>query len=187
MKPIVPQYFNDKAHVIVQDVLDYAEERHVREGTCTAQSAAQYLTLDYIATCRDFMFHATQYLENEERVGADLFLAKLPRGRLKDRFERNRVACAWQLATQTRRYFPDYEPLLRLAFLHVLRSVDDTNTIRWNGVVLLAAASLPGVLTDIRRELRRRGIKYDVTLVADATVERRTERAARLPTLLCLR
>ncbi len=165
--------FDDKAHSIVQDLLDYGEERYVRDGLCTPANASEYLTLEYIATCRDFMSHAAQYLEADERIGADIFLAKLPRGNLKARYERNRDACARQLSSSTRLYFPHFEPLLRLALLHVLQSAKDAEAIRWNGVVLLAAASLPGVLTDVRRELRRRGLPYDVTLVADATAERR--------------
>lgn len=165
--------FDDRSHNIVRDVLDYAEQRYVREGRCRDAEAVDYLTLDYFATYRDFMQHAAQYVENEEFIAADLFLAKLPRGRLKQRLDRNHKACARQLANRTRIYFPNYEPLLRMALLHVLRSEADAEAIRWNGVVLLASATLPGVLTDVRRELRRRGMPYDVTLVADATAKRR--------------
>jgi hypothetical protein len=165
--------FNDKAHVIVQDMLDYAEERLVRDGICTPANADEYLALNYIKTCGDFIQHSAQYLENEERIGADLFLAKLTTGALRSRFERNKRICALQLSANARLYFREYQNLLRLASLHVLQTAKDWQTIRWSGVVLLAAASLPGVLTDVRRELRRRGMTYDVTLVADATVQQR--------------
>ena len=49
--------FNDKAHVILQDMLDYAEERIVRKGLCTPDNAVEYLALDYIKTCGDFIEH----------------------------------------------------------------------------------------------------------------------------------
>lgn len=170
--------FNDKAHVIVQDLLDYAEERVVRSGLCTPDYAVEYLALDYIKTCSDFIEHGAQYLETDERIGADLFLAKLPKGRLKSRFERNKRACAVQLSTNTRMYFPEYHKLLRLALLHVLQSAPTAEAVRWSGVVLLAAASLPNVRTDIRRELRRRGMVYDVTLVGDEALAKRIGNAA---------
>lgn len=165
--------FNDKAHVIVQELLDLAETTIVRKGICTLENASRYLAIDYIGTCGDFIEHSVQYLENDERIGADLFLAKLATGRLKARFERNSLACALHLTRNTTTYFPEYLPLLRLALLHVLRSTTDAQSIRSNGVVLLASASLPGVLTDVRRELRRRGRDHDLTLVADETVQRR--------------
>jgi len=167
------EHFNDKAHVILQDMLDYAEQRVVRNGICTPDNAVEYLALDYIKTCGDFIEHSAQYLENDERIGADLFLAKLSTGTLKTRYERNKRACAQQLSTNTPLYFPDYHKLLRLALLHVLQSAADAQTVRWSGVVLLAAASLPNARTDIRRELRRRGMDRDVTLVGDATLNER--------------
>jgi hypothetical protein len=170
--------FNDKAHVIVQEMLDYAEEKLVCDCICTPANADEYLALNYIKTCSEFIQNSAQYLEIEERIGADLFLAQLTKGRLRGRFERNAHICGLQLAANTAVYFPDYGKLLRLALLHVLQSASDWRSIRWNGVVLLAAASLPGVLTDIRRELRRRGMPYEVTLVADATLNKRIGPAA---------
>lgn len=165
--------FNDRAHGIVSEVLDYAEDRLARDGTCASRDAAEYLALDYIKTCGDFIEHSVVYLENDERIGADLFLAKLPKGRLKARFERNARKCASQLSTHTHVYFPDYPKLLRLAYLHVLANTTDLDAIRRSGVLMLASATLPGVRTDIRRELRRRGATWDRTIVQDATLERR--------------
>lgn len=108
-----------------------------------------------------------------ERIGVDLFLAKLPKGRLKARFERNVRKCASQLSTHTHVYFPDYPKLLRLAYLHLLANTTDLDAIRRSGVLMLASASLPGVRTDIRRKLRRRGATWDRTIVQDATIEQR--------------
>jgi len=173
--------FNDKAHVILQDMLDYAEEKVVRLGLCQRADAVEYLALDYIRTCAEFLEHSTQYLESDERIGADLFLAKLAKGPLRARFERNKRMCALQLATNTRMYFPEYPKLLRLAMLHVIQSAADAQAVRWNGVVLLAAASLPNVRTDVRRELRRRGMDHDVTLVGDETLARRIDSRDGIP------
>ncbi|NTZ43617.1 hypothetical protein G7A66_11090 [Altererythrobacter sp. SALINAS58] len=165
--------FDDKAHAILQDVLDYAEERLTREGSQAPDSATTYLTLEYINASRGLMSHASQYLESDEWAAAAIFLSTLPWGRLKQRLDRNSSACARQLARNTCLYFPNFRLLLRLSLLQVLSSAEGPETIRWNGIVLLAAASLPGVRADIRRELRRRGLAWDVTLVGDLIMEKR--------------
>lgn len=175
--------FNEKAHAILSDVFDQAEERLVRDSICPAPNASEYLALDYIKTCGDFIEHSVVYLENDERIGADLFLAKLPKGKLRPKFDRHAHKCAVQLSTHTHVYFPDYPKLLRLAYLHVLANTADLETIRRSGVLMLAAASLPGVRTDIRRELRRRGATWDRTIVCDDTL---AVRLARPPGWLAL-
>lgn len=91
---------------------------------------------------------------------------------------------ASQLSTHTHVYFPDYPKLLRLAYLHILANTTDLDAIRRSGVLMLAAATLPGVRTDIRRELRRRGATWDRTLVQDATLERRIGFASGLTPLI---
>lgn len=178
--------FDDRAHSIVSEVLDQAEDKLTRDGICVARDAAEYLALDYIKTCGDFFEHGAVYLENEERIGADLFLAKLPKGKLKARFERNARRCASQLSTHTPVYFPDYPKLLRLAYLHILANTTDLDAIRRSGVVMLASATLPGVLTDVRRELRRRGATWDRTIVLDAALERRISGENRFMPLITL-
>lgn len=107
--------FNDKAHEIVGRILEIAEDRAIAKGLCRPEQATNFLALDYIKTCADFLEHGTQYLTSDERIGADLFLAKLPKGRLKARFDRDKRICASQLAAHTFLYFPSYATLLRLA------------------------------------------------------------------------
>jgi hypothetical protein len=43
----------------------------------------------------------------------------------------------------------------------------------FNGILHLAAASLPGVREEVNRELRRRGLDYDAAKVPAAHLERR--------------
>jgi len=107
----------------------------------------------------------------------------LPTGKATARLNRRAKQRAVQLATHTRTYFPEYDGLLRQAYVHVLRSIEDASAIRLNGVVRLAAAKLPNVLTDVRRELRRRGFPFDVTLVADEIPAQRFGRVQRFAEL----
>lgn len=167
------QLHDEKAYPIVANVVDYAEERLVRTGICSPENAARYLALDYIATCSSAIEHGTQYLESDERIGADLFLAKLPTGTLKAQYHRNRKRCAAHLAAQPSLHFPDYKPILRIAFLNAIRTIADVRELRFNGVALLACGTFDDAPTDLRREFRRRGLSYDPTLIEAATFARR--------------
>lgn len=171
------ELFNEKAHRLLSDMLDQTEARLVREGVCEPELASEYLTLRYIAACGEFIEHAAVYLESEERIAADLFLFDLAKGATKARFNRNAKACAIQLSRHTPVYFPNYHKLLRLAYLHILVEAQGLNELRRSGVLLLAAATLPGVRSDIRRELRRRGATHDALLVPDETVQALIDRA----------
>ena len=165
------ELFNEKAHRLLSDMLDQTEARLVREGVCEPELASEYLTLRYIAACGEFIEHAAVYLESEERIAADLFLFDLAKGATKARFMRNAKACAVQLSRHTPLYFPDYHKLLRLAYLHALAAAPGLDELRRSGVLLLASATLPGVRSDVRRELRRRGATHDALLVPDDTVQ----------------
>ena len=166
---------DEVAYPIVASIVDTAEERLVAKGICSREDAARYLALDYIATCSSTVRHSVQYFESDERTGAGMFLAKLPMGKLKTQYRRIEQRCAAHLASRPALHFPDYEPLLRVALLQVLRSIEDVRTLRSHGVVLLACGALAEVRTDIRRELRRRGLPYDPTLVDDVTIARRVD------------
>ncbi len=169
--------YDDKAYVLINEMMEYAENWLVRSDVCPAECAAEHLALDYIATVSSVIKYGNQYLEAEETAGADLFLSRIVSAQTKTRFQRNARRCAVHLATDPSRHFPNYAGQLRLALLHVLRTTDDAHALRSNGVTLLASGSLEGVKIDIQRELRRRGLTYEPTLVADATVSRRTKAA----------
>jgi hypothetical protein len=170
---MTPQLHDERAYSIVRNVVDYAEERLVRTGICAPENAARYLALDYIATCSSAIEHGTQYLESDERIGADLFLAKLPTGALKAQYHRNRKLCAAHLAAQPWLHFADYKPILRIAFLNAIRTIGDVRELRFSGVALLACGTFDDAPTDLRREFRRRGLSYDPTLIEAATLARR--------------
>ncbi len=177
---MTPQLHDERAYSIVGNVVDYAEERLVRTGVCSRENAARYLALDYIATCSSAIEHGTQYLESDERIGADLFLAKLPTGTLKAQYHRNRKRCAAHLAAKPPLHFVDYKPILRIAFLNAIRTIGDVRELRFSGVALLACGTFEDAPTDLRREFRRRGLSYDPTLIEVATSARRIGREAGL-------
>jgi hypothetical protein len=173
---MIPQLHDEAAYSIVNDIVDFAEARLVAKGICRREQAQRCLTLDYIATASGAVQNAVLYSENDERIGADMFLAKLPIGQLKPLYHRNRKRCAAHLASKPSLHFPDYEPILRVAFLHVMRTIDDVRELRFNGVALLACGTfLDSAITDLRRECRRRGLSYEPTFVNDATKAKRID------------
>ncbi len=153
-----PEPFNDKAHAIVSEVLDAAEAWLVRTGKCEPPQTDDYLTMAYIKENGAFLEHAAVYLESEGRIAADLFLWALSNA-LK--------------GTAKTRYFRNYHAILRQTYLQLLRTLPDVRAIDHNGVLKLAAATLPGVRTDIRRERRRRGADSDRLIVRDDTMNNR--------------
>lgn len=157
--------FNNRAHEVIIGVLDRAEEWMARNGICPAHLAEARLTSEYIDACASIIRGGIVYLAADERIGADIFLSKLGGAKFKRLSTRTQTMCAEQLSQHTHVYFPNYHTLLRFAYLHVLRSDCGPTPFYSHGVVLLAAAKLPGVITDIRRECRRRGLSYDRVLV----------------------
>lgn len=131
--------FNNKAHAIISEILDEEEMRLVRADICPSHEASEYLTLDYIKTCSEFLENGVMYLQNEEQLGSDIFLAKLARGKVKRHFDRNARACAEQLAAHTHVYFAEYLLTLRLTYLRILSETVDIEKVVRSGVLMLAA------------------------------------------------
>ncbi|TPO07131.1 hypothetical protein [Mesorhizobium sp. B1-1-5] len=165
--------FDDKAHVIIASILDDASEHLINSGICKPQEVDEYIALDYIAQCSAAITHGVVYLEHDEMIGAGIFLDRYSRKNNRQLFQRNSDRCVSQLVRSPNIYFPDYLALLRFAYLRVLNSVSDADILRASGVLMLAAATLPGVRTDIRRELRRRGLSYDPSLISEDTLQKR--------------
>ena len=73
----------------------------------------------------------------------------------------------------TNLYFPNFYKLLTISYTTILHSAESLAELRNNGVLMLAAATLPGVRTEMRRELRRRGLPYEHLLVPDDVLSAR--------------
>lgn len=165
--------FDDRLHATLAGLFDRAEEKLVAKGICQADRADEWLTVQYIKETGTVVWGGQTYLPNDEFIGADIFLSYIADAQFKKLSVRRRQNCARQLATHTQVYFPQYNAILRLTCLHVLHSTTGSDfEVTHNGIVLLAAAKLPGVINDIRRELRRRGSKYDHLLVQNDILEK---------------
>jgi hypothetical protein len=170
-----PQPFNDALHATISKALDRTEEKMIGNGVCQPEYADEYLTARYIEACAGIIVGGLVYLPNDERIGAEIFLSKLGDPKFNRLSQRRKRECAVHLTNHTHVYFAQYHMMLRLACLHVLRSTTEYEHIEHDGVVLLAAATLPGVRSDIRREFRRRGASFDRLLVPDDVYQQRIE------------
>ncbi len=73
--------------------------------------------------------------------------------------------------------------MLTTAYVNILREVEDALALRHSGVFLLTAAALPGWYHDARRELRRRGYRFDPTLVSDELSAQRVRAIEEVPSV----
>lgn len=165
--------FDDRLHATLAGLFDRAEEKLVAKGICQADRADEWLTVQYIRETGTVVWGGQVYLPVDEFIGADIFLSNIADAQFKRLSLKRRRSCARQLAMHTQVYFPQYNTMLRMAYLHVLRSTKGHDfEVTHDGIILLAAAKLPGVLSDIRRELRRRGSKCDHLLVCNDTIKK---------------
>ncbi len=172
--------FDNRTHQVLRDALDGAEDHIVRTGKCEPQDATDYLTLLFIDTSSDFLDGGSALFQLEGNIVAEIFLEKVVRAA---KIRNNQVLmrkCATQLSLHTHLYFPNYYDLLTIAYLNVLATCEDLQRTIHSGVIKLAAADLPGVIVDIRREFRRRGLSYDCLIVTDSTLAGRHKATRRL-------
>lgn len=165
--------FKEKYHRIVSPILAYAEDHYSDNGYCYPDNASEYLAVKYIEQCASLIDNGVQYLEKDEYYGSELFLCDHCPKHLRRSFERHSYECARHLSLNIEIYLPEYRDVLQLAYLKLIAKAKSIRDIINCGIILLAAATLPEAKTDIRRELRRRGLPYDRTLVSDSTLERR--------------
>ena len=178
--------FDDKAHSILTELLDNTEDWLVRRKLSEPRSANDRLCSDYIMTVSNIIWGSTFFVNSDERIGTEIYLEKLRGAKTKLRLPRTLRACADQMLRFPQMYFPKYLAVLRITYLSALPKLDDNSLLKLSGVVKLAAANLPGVRNDIRRELRRRGQDYDSVIVHDDTLECKLSRfsASLLPMTL---
>ena len=172
--------FNHRAHGFVMSVFDIAEDVLIENNVCCPHETNEYLTHFYIEEASCFLRHAQIYMQDEGRIAAEIFFAKLTNHRRASKFKKHSRICGQQISMQPVLYFPRFYELLTKAYVDVLRTTDDLKSAMFDGTVLLAAATLPDVRLELRREFRRRGLTYDRLLVADDELAARL-RAALLP------
>lgn len=159
---------DERIETFLSQVLDRTEARAVRNGRCAPEHADEYLTIRYIEATSSLIRGGAQYMRVDEVIGAEIFLSKLGDGIFNRSSMKRQSKCAIQLVGHTHVFFPNYHAILKATFRHILAShCGKAYDLAAYGVIMLAAATLPGARSEIRRELRRRGIDYDRTLVSD--------------------
>lgn len=167
--------FNDMAHEVVRQVIDFAEDRLINEGNCEPHEASEVACRAYIETVGDIVKGASWLTEGEAASGAEYFLLKCLGAYTKKphpfrrRLTATRLrACGIQLYFHTHNYFPRFNAILTQRYTEELHKPDNEILLgaAYNGIFLFAAARLPGVQTQINRELRRRGLLHDAVHVS---------------------
>lgn len=172
-----PQPFNERAHVLLSRKLDLSEQWLVQNGVCEARDADDYLTMLFIKVSGEFIEHATVFTENDGRVAGELFLSTLPGSKAGVGQDVRR--CAIQLHWHPHYYFRNFYPLLQQTCLHLLQALPDVPAINANGVLMLAARTIPGIKADINRERRRRGATEDRSIVVASEARQSQEHLIR--------
>ncbi|WP_143542824.1 hypothetical protein [Cereibacter azotoformans] len=174
--------FNDMAHEYVRKILNIAEDKLLERQITNPIEVEEYLCRFYIEEAAGIVQGATCFIQCDATLGAEGFLLKCVGGftekphPIRKYLTPTRLrACGNQLSFHTTTYFPRYRPILTQRYVEELHPPDNSVLIGagWNGILHLAAASLPGVREEINRELRRRGLNYDAAKVPAAHLERR--------------
>jgi hypothetical protein len=156
--------WNDRAHVTLSRLFNQEQRRMEGDGLCECITAHVLLTLEFIDTHRSQLAYTPQFLRNEERVSASVFLYGVWR-RAKRRAVKPPVGMSRQLTDFASVYFPNFIPLLRIEYLRMLRDATTANEIAQHGLTRLAAAYLEGAKDDAEREIRRLGGTLDLTII----------------------
>jgi hypothetical protein len=172
--------FNHRAHGFVMNVFDIVEETLIENDLCSPYATNEYLTLLYIEEASCFLRNAQTYIDSEGKIAAEIFFGRLTNHRRASKFKKHSRICGQQISMQPVLYFPRFYEILTKAYVDVLRTSSDLNAAMFSGTVLLAAATLPDVRLELRREFRRRGLRYDRLLVKDDVMATRLK-AALLP------
>jgi hypothetical protein len=166
--------FNEKAHGYVRKILNIAEDKLLERQITDVVEIEEYLCRFYIEQVAGIIQGASCFLQGEATSGAGIFLWKCVGGYTdKPHPIRKRLrppilwACGNQISFHTSYYFPRYTAILTQRYIEELQRADDAVLVGagHNGILHLAAASLPGVEEEANRELRRRGLNYDAVKV----------------------
>ena len=174
--------FNDSAHEYVRKTLNIAEDKLLERQIEDPAEVEEFLCRLYIEQVASIISGASWFMQSDATAGAEIFLWKCLGGYtdnphpFRRRMTPTRLhACGNQLSFHTQYYFPRYPAILTQRYIEELQQPDNRVLIGagWNGVLHLAAASLPGVREEVNRELRRRGLSYDAAKVPAKHMDRR--------------
>ena len=168
--------FDRQAHEIIMELLNECSDALVRTGFCKADEVEELLCREYIKQVASILWGASFFVEDDANAAAEIFLSNLTgKPYSMGKHWRHSEACGRQLSHHTAYYFRRYHDILTQVYVERLHLVDDRQILGLNhdGVIQLAAASLPNVREEVRREMRRRGLNYDAVVVFDDDLSRR--------------
>ncbi|MFC5738642.1 hypothetical protein [Sinirhodobacter huangdaonensis] len=167
--------FDTKADVVIREIRNRCEDDLVRKNVCCIEDADEYLCRDYVRQVSSVVQGAQSFLPGDAVTGAEIFLSRMVGDYGMGKYWRFSERCGKQLSLYADYYFRCYYEVLSMMYVETMQAADDKQIIELahNGTILLAAASLPGVVNELRREFRRRGLNYDRFLVANKDLDMR--------------
>ena len=181
MKPR-EELFNRNAHELVQGIVNDAADRVCDLEGCELDIAEDMLCRSYIAVSAGAMDNSSWFLQGEAESGAEIWLLNICGDLLKEPGQKRRIStgarlrsCGRQLSFYTAMYFPRYPDVLTQMFKERLHSADleKMKHINLDGVLKLAAADLPNVDEEIRRQARRLHMTCSGNIVPQTHLARR--------------
>lgn len=166
-------FHDPNAHSALTEIIWLAQDEVLARGFCAPEDVEQYMFDKYVDAVNTNMSGCSQYLLTEEQCAGESYIIDLCNFVGKPALSKRAWKMAAQLMCQPTLYFENYLHMLTTAYIRTLREIEDVKVLRFNGVFLLAAASLPGWYHDARRELQRRGYRIEPTLVSDELSKQR--------------
>lgn len=167
--------FDSRAHEVLREMFDQVEDTLIRDGICEPDETEDYLCREFIAQLATTTFGVCNFNQREAEIGGEIFLSglrniySLPKH--TGAFEK---ACARQLTYHLTYYFRDYHATMTKAFIERLQesTTAELGGYKHTAFFQIAAATIPGVRDQIRREYRIRGLPAPM-LVGDRVLEDR--------------
>ena len=154
--------FNQDAHEFLVEVLNASREKLIKLEKWSPQEANDYLSNCYIEINSNIISGSSMYLQNDGIVAAQNFISEITDGlssglRRKLHLKNRLRECAEQLLTYTNLYFPNFHQLLNDAYKEMLSTAKSADKLQHEGLLLFAAATLPGARNEICQKLRHYG------------------------------
>lgn len=174
--------FDSRAHEVLRAMFDQVEDTLIRNGICEPNETEDYLCRELIAQLATTTFGVCNFNQREAEIGAEIFLSGLRNiYSIPKRTAAFEKACARQLTYHLTYYFRDYHATMTKAFIERLQesTTAELGGYKHAAFFQIAAATIPGVRDQIRREYRFRGLPAPM-LVGDRVLEHRMK-ASRTP------
>ena len=154
--------FNQDAHEFLIGIFNAFREKSISINTFHPLKVEYYLPNCYIETNSNVLSGSSVYLQGDGLAAAKDFISEITDGlssglRRKLHLKNRLRECAEQLLTYTNLYFPNFHQLLNDAYKEMLSTAKSADKLQHEGLLLFAAATLPGARNEICQKLRHYG------------------------------